>query len=44
VSRVRVKLDQIKICALFEYKWNTVSSSMLGIMIVLSKCLLRRIF
>ena len=39
-----IKLDQIKICALFERKWNTVSSSVLRIMIVLSNGELRSIF
>ena len=39
----KIKLDQIKICTLFECKWNTVSSSVLGMMAV-AKCGLRRIF
>jgi hypothetical protein len=39
-----LKLDQINICALFEWKWNTVNSSILRIIIALANCWLREKF
>jgi hypothetical protein len=44
IKQWNIKLDQIKICALFEYKWKVVNSSMLRMMTVLANCWLRRIF
>jgi len=40
----KMKTDQIKICVIFESGWNTVTSSVVRMMIVLAKCVLRRIF
>jgi hypothetical protein len=39
----KFKLDQIIICALFECKWNTVSSYVLRIVFVIANSVLRRI-
>ena len=41
---VNVKIDQIKICVKFESQWNTVTSSVVRIMIGLAKCVLSRVF
>jgi uncharacterized membrane protein len=40
----RIKTDEIKCCVLFEFEWNTVTSFMVRIIIVLLKCVLRKIF
>jgi hypothetical protein len=37
----KFKLDQIIICALFECKWNIVSSSVIRIVFVIANCVLR---
>ena len=39
-----IKIDQIKICVKFKSEWNTVTSSVVRIMIDLAKRVLRRIF
>ena len=40
----RIKTDQIKRFAIFEWEWNRVNSLVVRIIIALSKCVLRRIF
>jgi hypothetical protein len=42
IKQWNIKLDQIKICVLFEYKWKAVNISMLRTMTVLANCCLRR--
>jgi len=43
-SGEKIKIDHTEICVIFECQWNTVTSSVVSIMIGLAKCVLRRIF